>query len=267
MSLNDDGCRPKILILGALSSIAEAAARLWAEQGGRLLLVGRNPAKLDTVAADLRLRGGLVETFVADLAIDAASNAFDEMAGRLGGVDIVLLAYGILGQQELAETSSEEAQRIMATNFTSAASWCLAAARVLEKQGRGKLMVMGSVAGDRGRASNYVYGASKAGLAVLVQGIAHRLAKSGASAVLLKPGFVDTPMTAHISKKGLLWAKPEAIARSIVKIAGNRFIRPVVYVPGFWRWIMLPIRVTPSAFFHRTRFLGMALVPIVRRQA
>ncbi len=215
--------------------------------------MARDAARLDAVAADLRLRGATVETCAADLASDEAGGAFEEMTARLGGVDTVLLAYGILGEQTRAETAPEEAQRIIATNFTSAAAWCLAAANVLEKQHRGTLIVIGSVAGDRGRASNYVYGAAKAGLAVLAQGIAHRLAKSGARAVLLKPGFVDTPMTAHISKKGLLWAKPETIGNAIVKAAGNGSSRPVVYVPGFWRWIMFTIRVTPSAIFHKTK--------------
>ena len=119
-------------------------------------------------------------------------------------------------------------------NFTSAAGWCLAAANVLEKQGDHTLIVIGSVAGDRGRASNVSYGAAKGGLAVLVQGIAHRLAKSGASAVVVKPGFVDTPMTAHIARKGLLWAKPTAIGKKIVRIAERGSPRPIIYTPGFW---------------------------------
>jgi NAD(P)-dependent dehydrogenase (short-subunit alcohol dehydrogenase family) len=111
-------------------------------------------------------------------------------------------------------------------------------------------VVIGSVAGDRGRASNYVYGATKAGLGALVEGIAHRLARSGARAVLIKPGFVDTPMTAAIANKGVLWAKPEAVARTIVAAAERG--PPVVYTPWFWRGIMLIVRNTPSFVFHKT---------------
>ena len=253
MSVTKIQHKPRVVILGALSAIAEVSARIWAERGTHLLLVAREASRLNAVAADLRLRGATVETVAMDLAAPGAASAFREMTERLGGVDGVLLAYGILGDQKKAETAPEEAQRILATDFTSAAAWSLEAANVLENQGHGTLIVIGSVAGDRGRASNYVYGAAKAGLAVLVQGIAHRLAKSGASAVVVKPGFVDTPMTAHIPRKGFFWAKPEAISKTIVRIAESRTPRPIVYAPSFWRWIMAAIRVTPSVIFNRTR--------------
>jgi len=248
------GPMPKIVVLGALSAIAEAAARVWARQGAHLLLSGRDVGRLDAVAADLRTRGATVEIFAADLAGADAEQALSEMSARLGGVDVVLLAYGVLGDQKLAETSPAEMQRILATNFSSAAAWCLAAANILEKQGHGTLIVIGSVAGDRGRASNYVYGASKGGLGILVQGLAHRLASTGARAVLIKPGFVESPMTASVAGRGLLWSKPETIARVIVK-AGRSDIRAnsVVYAPWFWRWIMYVIRIMPSTIFHRTR--------------
>jgi decaprenylphospho-beta-D-erythro-pentofuranosid-2-ulose 2-reductase len=254
MATNKPGNRPTIIILGALSAIAEATARLWAEHHAHLLLAGRDAAKLDAVAADLRLRGAEVEVFAADLAADQAWRAFPEMAKRLGQVDIVLLAYGTLGDQKRAEAELEEAERVLTANFTSAAGWCLAAAKLLEKQKHGTLAVIGSVAGDRGRASNYIYGAAKGGLAVLVQGIAHRLAKAGARAVLIKPGFVDTPMTAHIARKGPLWATPESVGKIIVRAAGQGSSnRTAVYAPGFWRWIMLVIRAIPNSIFHRTK--------------
>jgi short-subunit dehydrogenase len=244
----------RIVILGALSAIAEAAARLWAAQGARMLLAGRDAAKLAAVAADLRLRGAEVETEKLDLAGADAGGAFKAMAARLGGADVVLLAYGTLGDQKVAETDLDAARKLLATNFSSAAGWCLAAAEFLEKQKSGTLIVIGSVAGDRGRASNYVYGAAKGGLAILVQGLAHRLAKSGARAVLVKPGFVDTPMTAHIARKGLLWAKPERVAAIIVRAAAKGSTsRTVMYAPGFWRWIMFAVRSVPNAIFHRTR--------------
>ena len=173
-----------------------------------------------------------------------------KIAEMLDGVDIVLLAYGVLGDQAEAERDPAATDKLLRTNFTSAAAWCQAAAALLERQGSGTLLVIGSVAGDRGRASNYVYGASKAGLAVLVQGIAHRLAKSGARAVLVKAGFVDTPMTAHMPKMGFLWAQAGAVAQTIVKSAERG--GPVVYAPSFWRAIMFVVRNVPTSVFHNT---------------
>jgi short-subunit dehydrogenase len=129
--------------------------------------------------------------------------------------------------------------------------WCLAVANQLEFARCGTLVVIGSVAGDRGRQSNYIYGATKAGLGILVEGIAHRLAGSGATAVLVKPGFVDTAMTAHIEKKGALWSSPQKVAAQIRKAAAGS--RPVTYVPGYWRLIMSVIRSVPSVIFHRTK--------------
>lgn len=241
----------RVIVLGALSAMAEAAARLWAARGAHLLLAGRDAERLEAVAADLRVRGGVAQIFVSDLAAANAEADLAHMVELLGGVDVVLLAYGILGDQERAEADFAEAKRILDTNFVSAAGWCLAAANLLERQNKGTLIVIGSVAGDRGRASNYVYGASKGGLGILVQGIAHRLARGGARAVLIKPGFVDTPMTAAIAKRGMLWAKPDSIGRIIVASAGSS--APVSYAPGFWRWIMRVIRFMPSSIFHRTK--------------
>jgi decaprenylphospho-beta-D-erythro-pentofuranosid-2-ulose 2-reductase len=246
--------RSKIIILGALSAIAEAAARKWAERGAHLLLVGRDRERIEGVAADLRIRGGLADIYEADLASINVEKALAEMMGQLGQVDVVLLAYGVLGDQRLAETDPAEASRILTTNFTSAAAWCLAVAKVLERQQRGVLIVIGSVAGDRGRRSNYIYGAAKGALGILVQGIAHRLASSAARAVVVKPGFVDTPMTAAITKKGILWAKPQKIAETIVQASmSNAPISPVVYAPSFWRWIMYIVRFMPNFMFHRTQ--------------
>ena len=173
------------------------------------------------------------------------------MAGSIGGMDSLLLFYGTLGDNAAAERDTVEARKILRTNFTSAAEWCLAAADLIEAQSHGSLVVIGSVAGDRGRQSNYIYGAAKGGLALLVQGLAHRLAPRGGRAVVIKPGFVDTPMTAGIAKQGPLWAKPAAVAKIIKQAAGKG--RPVVYAPGFWRWIMLVIRHVPERMFVRTR--------------
>ncbi|RAK60851.1 acetoacetyl-CoA reductase [Phenylobacterium hankyongense] len=242
----------RIVILGATSAMAEATARLYAAEGAALVLVGRRLDRLEEIRADLLARGAsAAEAVAADLARpDAAADQLAAWAGPQGA-DAVLLFYGVLGDQAQAERDPAIAREILSVNFTSAAEWCLAAANLLEAQRRGALVVIGSVAGDRGRQSNYVYGAAKAGLGVLVQGIAHRLAlrNTGARAVLVKPGFVDTPMTDGLPKGGPLWAKPEAIARIVRASAQGG--GPVVYAPWFWRFIMLIIRLVPAPLFHK----------------
>jgi decaprenylphospho-beta-D-erythro-pentofuranosid-2-ulose 2-reductase len=242
----------RVVILGAASAIAEAAARIWAAKGARLVLVGRNAERLDAIAADLKTRGAAeAKILVADCAEADPTSTLISIVDLLGGLDVVLLAYGVLGDQKQLERDPVAVTGLIRINFTSAAEWCQAVAAVFERQRSGALLVIGSVAGDRGRGSNYVYGASKAGLGVFVEGIAHRLAKSGARAVLIKPGFVDTPMTARVEHKGPLWAQPKAVARVIVAVAEKG--GPVVYTPWFWRGIMFVVRNVPSAIFHKTQ--------------
>jgi short-subunit dehydrogenase len=242
----------QIVILGATSAIAEATARIWAGQGARLMLVARDAARAETIAADLKMRGAADARVVAlDCAKADAQAELGRITSEIGRLDIVLLAYGVLGDQQALEIAPAAAQELIRTNFDSAALWCLAVAIILEKQRSGALLVIGSVAGDRGRRSNYLYGATKGGLALLVEGIAHRLAPLGARAVIIKPGFVDTPMTAAFDKKGPLWAKPEAVARVIARSAEKG--GPVVYAPAFWMAIMFAVRSLPWAIFRRTR--------------
>jgi len=244
---------PNVIIVGAVSAIAEAAAREWAKQHAHLVLFARNAANLGAVASDLRIRGATVSTIVADLVTADPQDLLTRAAGGLGVINVVLIAYGILGDHAGAERNFTEAQQIFETDFVSASAWCLATAALLETQRSGTLIVLGSVAGDRGRRSNYIYGAAKAGLATLISGIAHRLAGSGARAVLVKQGFVDTPMTAAFVKRGPLWAKPETMGKIIVRVANSTLGSPVVYAPWFWRWIMYFIRFMPSPLFHRTK--------------
>ena len=242
----------RIIVLGALSDIAEATCRLYAAEGAKLVLAGRDRKRLESVAADLRVRGcAQVEVASVDLAKVDPEKSLADWGAKLGGVDIILLAYGALGDQRDVERDLGAAATLIDVNFKSAALWCLAAANALEAQRQGALVVIGSVAGDRGRQSNYLYGATKAGLGILVQGIAHRLAPSGARAVLIKPGFVDTAMTAHIEKKGALWSSPEKVAALIRKAAASG--RPIAYVPGYWRLIMTVIKSVPAQIFHRTK--------------
>ncbi len=197
--MRDGAEKQKIIVLGAASAMAEAASRHWAEQGAHILLAGRNAARLDEIADDLRLRGAQVETHVADLASGETAKSFRGMADRLGGVDVVLLAYGVLGDQTKAEAEPKRRSTLSPRTFRAPRLGVLKRRTFLNsKVTASSLSSALSQAIAAGRRTMYT-GPLKAGLAVLVQGIAHRLAKSGAAAVLIKPGFVDSPMTAHIA--------------------------------------------------------------------
>lgn len=244
-----------VLILGGTSGIAVATARLYAAEGAAIGLAGRDAARLEAVAADLKARGAsATPIFALDLAAEAEPAArLAEMSAALGGLDDVLLAYGVMGPQADDERDPVTARHTLDVNFTSAALWALAAAAVIEAQGRGNLVVLGSVAGDRGRRKNFVYGAAKAGIAALVEGIAHRFGRPGAPAgiraVLIKPGPTRTAMTAGMPREGGTWADPEDVARIVRRVADRG--GPIVYAPGRWRWIMLFIRNLPARIFNR----------------
>ncbi|HEX8818712.1 MAG TPA: SDR family oxidoreductase [Archangium sp.] len=242
----------KVLVLGATSAIAQATVRLLAARGASLYLVGRNAERLDAVAKDARTRGAArVESEALDLDELSRHEALVERAATaLGGLDGALLAHGILGDQKAAEQSFSETEKVLRTNFLSAVSLLTPLANRFETQKSGTLVVISSVAGDRGRQSNYVYGASKGALSVFLQGLRNRLARSGVAVVTVKPGFVDTPMTADL-KKNALFASPEKVARGIVRAADQG--RNEVYLPGFWRLIMFIIRSIPEPVFKRMK--------------
>lgn len=244
----------RLIVLGALSAIAQATCRRLAMEGAHFALFGRDGLRLRAVADDLMARGARAEVFVRDL-MDAqeADEALGAAARALGGVDGIFLFYGLQGDQAQAEASGTHALQILQVNFTSAALWMLAGARLLEQtvtQGtKPALLAITSVAGDRGRRSNFVYGAAKGGLSILMQGLAHKAAGKGPRIVAIKLGFVDTPMTAGLKKGGPLWATPDRAAKAIIKAAQTG--GPIVYAPGFWRWIMLAVRLTPAAVFNK----------------
>ncbi len=248
------GAGRRVLILGALSAIAIATARLYAAEGARLTLVARNKERLDRIADDLRARGAVeVDAIALDLVSEAGSarKHLADWIKSMGGLDHALIFYGYLGDQEKAQTDPEELDRILAVNFTSAAQWSEAVAAHYRKQNHGSLVVISSVAGDRGRQSNYAYGAAKGAITLYVQGLAHSLASTGAHATAVKLGFVDTPMTDGMDKSGALWASPAQVATTIRKSADTK--GPIHYGPWFWRPIMLIIRAVPSFIFHRTK--------------
>lgn len=243
----------RLAVFGATSAIAGAVARLYATEGARLFLVARNAARLEALADDLRARGAAaVTTAVADLdAFDRHPELVENARAALDGLDAVLIAHGTLSDQAACEADWSVAQAGFTTNFLSPVSLLTALAPVLERQNRGSIAVIGSVAGDRGRGSNYVYGSAKGGLGVFVQGLRHRLGRSNVAVTLVKPGFVDTPMTAALPKGGPLWATPERVAADIRRALDRG--PAVLYTPWFWRWILLVIRLLPDAVFRRTR--------------
>ncbi len=164
---------------------------------------------------------------------------------------MAIIAYGILGDQEAAQADVERLEQGLRTNFLSAAVWSELVAGALAKAGRGTLVAIASVAGDRGRRSNYAYGAAKAGLSVFLEGLAHRFAGTAVTVIAIKPGFVDTPMTAHLPKGGPLWATPDKVAEDIESAIRRR--RTVVYTPWFWWGVMAIIRNLPRPIFDRMK--------------
>ena len=235
----------RVLVLGATSAIAQQVAREYAGRGAALFLVARNEQRLSAVADDLRVRGAQVETAVADL---DDPGGYEELLARAAPLQIVFLAHGVLGDARETTPSAEAAEAVLRTNLLRPVSLLTRAAALLEAQRTGCIVVLASVAGDRGRASNAVYGASKAGLAAFLSGLRNRLSGSGVRVITVKPGLVDTPMTAHLPKN-LLYASPERVARDVVRAVDGR--SDVIYTPWWWRWVMLVVRLIPEPVFKR----------------
>lgn len=242
----------KILVIGATSAIAAASARLWAVQGHRLYLLARSEERLLALAGDLTIRGAeSVQHAVLDVNDFALHrHALESAMASLGGIDIVLVAHGTLGDQHACESDFNRTLQELNTNAISVISMLTVLANVFEAQRRGTIAVIGSVAGDRGRQSNYVYGTAKAAIAVFMQGLRNRLHQSRVRVLTIKPGFVDSPMTSDFAK-GPLWVSPDRAARGILAAIDRG--ADVAYVPGFWRWILLVIKLVPEVVFKRLK--------------
>ena len=240
----------KILVLGATSGIAEATCRIWASQGAQLFLVARNPEKLEAVAADLRARGAAyVGTAVADLDdTDKHADLLSHAINSLTGMDVAFLAHGILGDQFRAEQDFNHAAQIIHTNFVAPVSLLTWLANFCVLRHTGTLAVISSVAGDRGRKSNYVYGSSKAGLSAFLGGLRNRIDREGVTVLTIKPGPVRTAMTANM-KGSEKFADPNKVAAAIVKAIDSKADN--LYVPSFFQPVMFVIRNIPDRLFKR----------------
>jgi short-subunit dehydrogenase len=242
-----------VVVLGATSAIAQAYARRRAVGSARFVLLARREDRLAAVATDLVARGAAsAEAVAMDLAdANEIERAVETINARFGAAREIVLAYGTLGDQAALAHDLAAARSALDVNFVSAALWLLAFLKRREAASPLTCIVIGSVAGDRGRASNFIYGAAKAGLDVFVAGLAHAYAGTPARFVLVKPGFVDTPMTAAFVKRGPLWSSPDRIAVDMERAV--RRGRRVVYSPWFWRPIMAVIRALPWFVFRRLK--------------
>ncbi|MBY5991866.1 SDR family oxidoreductase [Ferrimonas balearica] len=242
----------RVLVFAATSAMAKPLCRHHAAQGHRMCLVGRDDDKLARLAQDLTVRGaGAVETVVADLACPERADTLIEQLWQ--AEDPPQRAYffqGALPDQSQCQQSVDDTLASFQVNALGVIALLTPLAQRMETAGRGALVVVSSVAGDRGRQSNYVYGSAKALLNTFLQGLRHRLAPAGVQVITIKPGFVDTPMTAHLDK-GPLWAQPEQVAEGIIKATERG--RSEVYLPGYWRGIMAVIRALPQPLFNRLK--------------
>ncbi len=241
----------KIIILGATSSIALEIQRQIAHQGCELLLVARSPQRLSEIQTDLMARGAQqVLTYSADLASIQQHAAIVEFARRnFPDFDTVLLAYGSMHGQKDSETSIDVLLEELQVNFVSAAAILTLFAADLQRRGAGCLAAITSVAGDRGRRSNYVYGSAKGGLSLFLQGLRSRLYPAGVRVITIKPGPVRTPMTDHMPNAAR-FADPEQVARDMVG-ALERRSPDVLYTPRIWRYIMTAVQQIPETVFKR----------------
>jgi len=241
-----------IVLVGATSAIAEHCARVWLQQGvARLVLVGRDAARLERLADDLRIRspGTDISAMHGDLVRPESIQDIADSITAHGCPDRVLIAHGALPEQTECQADLAEAEKAMHLNGISPALFAEAFAAHMARAGAGTLGIIGSVAGDRGRKSNYVYGAAKGLVTRYAEGLQHRFAGTGIKVVLIKPGPTDTPMTAHLKSQGAKLAPVEEVARAIVR--GMEQGQPEIYVPGKWRWIMLVIRNLPRFVFNK----------------
>jgi len=240
----------RVLIVGATSDIAQATARQFASRGFHLALAGRNLEDLKHLARDLEIRYDIACMVFPFEAVHYETHAalLEQVETQFGTLDGILTCHGYLGNQQVGQTQVGEALKIIEVNLLSCVSLLNAAAARFEQRKSGFICAISSVAGDRGRQSNYLYGTAKGGLTIYLQGLRNRLAKSGVDVITVKPGFVDTKMTYGMDGMFLV-AKPDKMAAGIYRAIVKR--KNTVYLPRFWRLIMWIIRHIPEPVFKR----------------
>lgn len=244
--------RKKIVIIGATSAIAVQCARLWSKENpSEIVLVGRNQEKTESVASDLKVR--TPDTTITSVQVDFLDphriQAVIAQIYKAGNVDIALVAHGSLPVQQACQDDLNLCREALDVNGISPVLFAEAFAEHMQNADTGTLAVIGSVAGDRGRKSNYVYGAAKGLIMRYVQGLQHRFANTGVKVVLIKPGPTDTPMTAHLKQSGAKLAAVDRVATDVVRGIENG--QRVVYTPKIWSVIMMVIRHLPHFVFRR----------------
>lgn len=239
------------IILGATSSMARAFARKLAAQGAGILLAGRDMKELEALAADCRLRGARLSEALSFDARKPQGNAalIDRLEREEGELNAAVFV-GSMPEQSAIDADPLLIGGVVADSFTGPADFLQRLTPLLEARGGGTVVGVGSVAGDRGRLGNYVYGAAKAGFATYLSGLRNRLTRAGGHVVTVKPGFVDTAMTWGLPGLFLV-ASPEAVADDILSAVRKR--RNTIYTPFFWRYIMLIIRSIPEPIFKKMK--------------
>ncbi|MCS4142552.1 SDR family oxidoreductase [Salinibacter ruber] len=240
-----------VLIVGATSTIARHAAGELAGRGARLYLAARDEAEAERIGQDLEVRRGAEVSWDTFEATDYEGHKriLHSATGAMGGLDGLLVAVGMLGDQARAEADSGHLRDVIEVNYGAPASLITAAANRLEKQGHGWIAALSSVAGDRGRPSNYAYGSAKAGLTAFLEGLRGRLHESGVHVLTAKPGPTDTKMTFGMDDPPPLMAEPERVAKRIVWAIEKE--KDVCYAPPIWRYIMAAIRLIPTPMFKK----------------
>ena len=241
-----------ILIIGATSAIARSVSRLYAAENMRLCLLGRDEKRLNEAAADLRIRGaGAVETLTYNAEkTNGHSMVIDSAIEFLGSIDIALICHGQLPSQKDCQESYEKAEAAIRVNGLSVISLCTQIVNQLRIQKEGLLAVITSVAGERGRQPNFIYGAAKSMVSTYLEGLRGSLLNDNIHVVDVRPGLVDSPMTSKF-KKGPLWSSPESIATTIFQ--GIHKKKHTIYAPFYWRFIMLLVCIIPEFIFKRIK--------------
>jgi len=242
----------KIVIIGATSAIAKATARLYAERIAELYLLARNEERISELSNDLKIRGAAnVHYEMLDVThTEKHAAAIENAKTKLGQIDLAIICHGSLPDQESCENDYKIAEHEINVNGLSVISLCTHLSSLLKEQGHGTLAVVTSVAGDRGRQPNFVYGAAKSLVSTYLQGLRGKLLPFGVHVVDIKPGLVDSPMTAKF-EKGVLWSSPELVATKIIHSIDKK--RHTVYAPGYWRLIMATVTSIPEFLFKRLK--------------